>query len=179
MVQLIELFGDRNLVKILNFFLRNPTIQIYQKDLRKKTKLAKVTSIKWLKVLTKYELLNLKSFGAAKVYSLNRGNYIVKRIKVLDTILLLTELKDTSKKYNIEIYLYGSCARGEDAEESDVDLLIIGKIKREEIIKDIIKLSDKTKRKIKFQIFSSLQWSEMAKKDKAFYERVEKDKIGI
>lgn len=179
MVQLIELLGDKNLIKILSFFLRNPTIQIHQTELKKRVRLAKATLIKWLKILIKYEILKLKRFGVTNIYSLNRGDCVVKEIKLLDTLLSLREFKNISGKYNIKIYLYGSSARGEDAEESDVDLLMIGKIRREDIIEDINRLSDRIKRRIKFEIFSSLQWSEMAKKDKAFYERVEKDKIEI
>ena len=53
------------------------------------------------------------------------------------------------------------------------------KIKKEDIIADIGKASEKIKRQIKAEIFSYLEWSQVAKKDRAFYERVEKDKIDI
>ena len=53
MVQLIELLGNRNAVKILMFFLRKPTMQTYQQNIKKEVKLAKATLIKWLRYLEK------------------------------------------------------------------------------------------------------------------------------
>src|SRR3989344_5491615 len=89
------------------------------------------------------------------------------------------ELSQTKIKNKIKISLYGSCASGEDSKESDIDLLIIGNIKRHDIIDEINRLSKKLNKKITIQIFNELEWANMEKKDKAFYERVEKDKIGI
>ena len=83
------------------------------------------------------------------------------------------------KKYNIKVYLYGSASRGEDSKESDIDLLIIGDIKRQGIINNIDKLSKKFNKKITLQIFNELEWVNLEKKDKAFYERAEKDKIEL
>lgn len=79
----------------------------------------------------------------------------------------------------VEIYLYGSCARGEERKDSDIDLLFIGKIKREKIINTIEKFSEKIGKSINFRIFSQIEWSMLQKKDKPFFERVEKDKIQI
>ena len=179
MVQIIELLGNKNAVKLLAFFLRKPTLQIYQREIRNNVKLAKATLIKWLNVLVKQDILMFKEYGRAKVYSLKRENPIVKHLKILDNILLIYNLKDIAGKHNVRIYLYGSAARGEDVENSDIDILVIGKIKKEDIIADIGRISEKIKRQIKAEIFSYLEWSQVAKKDRAFYERVEKDKIDI
>jgi predicted nucleotidyltransferase len=83
------------------------------------------------------------------------------------------------KTKNIEIYLYGSCARGENIGDSDIDLLIIGKIKRKDIVDDIERFSKKLGKDINFKIFSDIEWAMMLKKDKAYYNRVEKDKIRL
>ena len=88
-------------------------------------------------------------------------------------------LSDIKKPENSEVYLYGSCARGDYSTDSDMDLLIIGKARRTEIIRDMESLERKMGRKISFNIFTDLEWSKMAKQDKAFYERVEKDKVRL
>lgn len=178
MVKLNELFGKKNFVKLLFFFLEHPTTEFVQKELRGKLKLTKTTLIKWLNLLEKKRLI-LKSQKFPKIYVLNKGKGIIKQLKSLNNILKLEQIKEISEKYNIKIYLYGSSARGEDVEDSDIDLLIIGKVKKEDIIQDINRFSEKIKRRIKVNIFSPLQWSATAEKDKAFYERVEKDKILI
>lgn len=179
MVRLIELFGKGNFIKILFFFLKHPTGEFTQTEIRARVKLAKATLIKWLKELEKKELIAVKKLGISKIYTLKRDEGIVKQLKILNNLLKLTKIKDISKKYNIQIYLYGSSARGEDVEESDVDLMIIGKVKKEDLIEDINKISEDIGRKITFKIFSPMQWSELSRKDRAFYERVEKDKILI
>lgn len=179
MVQIIELLGKKNVSKLLVFFLRHPTLQIHQHELKSRTKLAKVTLIKWLRFLIKQDILKFIKFGRTKVYSLNRENKIVKQLKMLDNILILSDIKNLTLKFNVKSYLYGSAARGEDVEDSDIDILIIGKIKKENIIRGIKKISGKIKRQIKIEVFSPLEWSQMAKKDPAFYERVEKDKIEL
>ncbi|MBW2981270.1 nucleotidyltransferase domain-containing protein [Candidatus Woesearchaeota archaeon] len=178
MTQLNELFGEKNFVRLFFFFLEHPTSEVSQKELKEKLKMAKNTLIKWLDMLEKKELI-VKKQKFPKKYILNRENSIIKHLKSLNNILKLEKIKELSKKRNIQIYLYGSSARGEDTEDSDIDLLVIGKTKKEDIIQDINLLSEKIKRRISISIFSPLQWSAMAEKDKAFYERVEKDKILI
>ena len=166
-------------MKILNFFLRHPTIRIYQYDLKKNVKLAKGTLLNNLEMLINLDLLNVENFGRAKVYSLNKSVTLVRYLKILQNIMELSDISKISQKYKVKIYAYGSAARGEDHEESDIDLLIIGQIKKEEIIRDVKKVEETIGRPITIQIFSPQEWSAMAKKDPAFYERIEKDKIEL
>jgi|SRR3989338_7257823 len=176
MVKLDELLGGENIIKILVFFLRKPSIKISQTDLRNKIQIAKATLIKWLNLLVKENLIQFEKIGVTKLYQLNKDNAINKQLKILDNIASLTPAAGISKKYGVKIYLYGSAARGEDTEESDIDLLIIGKIQKEQIIGEINKISENAGRDVKIQIFTPLDWSKMSRKDPSFYERVEKDK---
>ena len=82
-----------------------------------------------------------------------------------------------SKKHGFEAYLYGSAARGEEVEESDLDIIIIGKVKKEELLPEIQRQSALLKKEIRIRIFTPLEWAQLSDNDKAFYERVEKDKI--
>lgn len=178
MVQLIEL-GNRNLLELLRFFIRNPSNKISYTNLRKKTKIAKATLTKHLSFLLKEEIIKVERIGLNKIYQLNKENYTVKHLKILDNLLQLSDLIGLGKKYSIEIYLYGSASRGEDIEESDIDLMLIGKIKKEDILAEIKKISLKINREIKIVIFTQLEWSQISRKDAPFYERVEKDKIRL
>ncbi len=178
MVQLLEL-GNRTALKILSFFLRNPTKKVSYTNLRKTLKIAKASLTKHLKLLLKAEFIKVEIVGLNKIYELNRENVVVKQLKILDNLLILSDIKTLCDKHEIEIYLYGSTARGEDRESSDIDLLIIGKISKEQIFSDIVSISKKIEREIKFNILSPLEWSKMSRRDIAFYERVEKDKIRL
>jgi predicted nucleotidyltransferase len=173
LVQFNEIFGNKNVMKILLIFLDNPSLEINQSNIIKKVKIAKATAVKWLKILFEKAFLNVKSIGTTNIYTLNNDYYIVKQIKILYNLYLLD-----SFSVNAETYLYGSCARGENIADSDIDILIMNK-RREDIVEIIEKFSKKIKKNINYVVFSDLEWSKMEKNDKAFFERVEKDKIKI
>ena len=181
MVQLIELLAEKNLVRLLSFFLQNPTAEMSQVQIAKKLKLAKGTLIKWIKHLEKLDIISLKKVGATNLCSLRREKSIVKQLKVLYNLSLLASLKKILSRngIDIKIYLYGSAARGEDIESSDFDVMIIGRLQKEDIINEVNKLAEGINKDIGLEIFSDLEWSEMSRKDKAFYERVEKDKVEL
>jgi predicted nucleotidyltransferase len=175
MVQLNEIFGNRELALLLGFFAENPSAEFSQTETRKRTGLSKATMVKWMAELVRLNLLSLKRIGPTNLYKLNIDNSFVRQFKRMLTIAKLTLLQ----KPGAECYLYGSAARGEDKEGSDIDLIFIGRLKREDIAGEIGKLSEKIKKPINFKIFSNLEWSKVARKDKPFYERVEKDKVLI
>lgn len=177
MVQLDELIKNEEEIRIIEYFIDNPAKEITQQEIRQKLKLAKGTIIKWLDFLVKNEVVTFKSIGLNKIYSLKNSSIFVRQLKITSILLKLLDL--TKLNNDSEIYLYGSYARGEYSEDSDIDLLIIGKTTKNEIISLVDPLSKKLGKKISFQIFSSLEWSKMARKDPSFYERVEKDKIRL
>lgn len=178
MVKINELLGNKNLIKILDFLVENSE-EISQTKIRNKIKIAKATLIKWLNYLEKNNFVSIKIEGVSKLYKLNKENNILKQFKILNNIIKIQDLNLLIKKHNIKIYLYGSAARGEDSKESDIDLLIIGNVKRQDIINDIDKLGKKINKKITLDMFNDLEWANMERKDKAFYERIEKDKIEL
>ena len=179
MVQLIKLLGNKNIMKILEFFFKYPTTEFSQTQLLKKIKIAKATLIKWLKPLLNEKILLMKKIGATNLYKLNNDKAFVKNLKLSYTISDVGPILDLSEKYDVNTYLYGSSARGENVESSDIDLLVIGRPDKSKLTKELNDISTKIKRKIKPQIFSKQEWSLMARKDPAFYERVEKDKVEL
>jgi predicted nucleotidyltransferase len=72
------------------------------------------------------------------------------------------------------IILYGSCARGENGPESDVDLLVVGR--RAEKM-NLTRYESMLGRKINMIIFDLREWEEKADEDRAFYERILVDGI--
>jgi predicted nucleotidyltransferase len=175
-MDLITLVGNKQLIKITTYFLKNPTVKPTQKELIGTTNIAKATAIKHLSQLVKENILNCKKIGVTNIYSLNNERTIVKELKKLHTILQLNSLHSTEHE---EIYLYGSCARGEQTEQSDIDLLIITPEKQPKITTTIEKISRKLKKEINYRIFTPLEWAMTQKKDNAYYTRVEKDKIKL
>ena len=172
MVQLNELLGKRSLITLLELMAENSGTEFTFTELWKKTKLSKATLAKYLQFLTKNEFIEIKKAGSIKLYKYAKENIINKHFKILRSLFALQPLKQIAQKHNTDIYLYGSTARGENTEKSDIDLLVIG----EDITKEIKTALGK---EVKTTTYTPLEWSEMSKKDKPFYERVEKDKIKL
>jgi len=160
---------------ILDIFLNKPTTEHEQADIERQTGFSRTTIIKWLKYLLKEEFITSRTIGRSNLLRLNNEKTIVRLIKSLFIVSQLSNIwiKDT------EIYLFGSCAWGDYTDNSDIDLLILGKVKRSEIVNLMENRGKQIKRNIHFQIFTHQEWSMMRKKDQAFYKRVEKDKIRL
>ncbi len=176
MFQLNEIFGKRVPMKIFSFFSENPSLEFSETEVRKKLKLSRGSTNKWLNLLSKHKILSVQVKGRMNLYKLNIESPIVKQFRILLNISKIFPLLSEVK--NVQIYLYGSVARGEDLEDSDIDLLIIGK-KSEEILTAIRKIESSLGKRVKASFYSELEWSQIARKDPAFYERVEKDKIRL
>ena len=167
--------------KILCLFFTNPTKEFYEKEVSDIIKISVGAVNKYMKILTKIELLQQEKHGRMHFYTLNRENLLVKYLKVVFTLStpLIQEIKDI-KNGSIRIFLYGSYARGEDTEESDIDMLLISKKEdRNKVIGATSNLGRKYGKEIKISACSQEEWLAMREDDPAFYERVEKDKIEL
>jgi predicted nucleotidyltransferase len=171
MSQLFELFGKRVPTRLIEFFLENPTTEFYEKEIMNKTKLAKGSVNTWLNMLEKIGILTLNRKGLLKIYKLNSYNSMIKQLKILKNIDLLYPKAKTFK--NVQIFLYGSSASGENNEKSDIDVLVIGKDRS--IINEIKRINPK----ISVSFYTPIEWSKAARKDVAFFENVKKQNIRL
>jgi predicted nucleotidyltransferase len=78
-----------------------------------------------------------------------------------------------------KVYLYGSVALGEDDQASDVDILIVGRLEKEEILELVEKMREKLRKEVKLHVLTPLEYSLLARRDKPFYESIEDSKIRI
>jgi predicted nucleotidyltransferase len=178
MSYLFELFSKRAAMRLLEFFMGNPSQEFYRAELLKKVKVAKASATKWLGRLVADELLLKTVRGRTVLYKLNSDYLIVKELKKMKTISTILPEVGKLAGNGVEMFIYGSCARGEETEGSDVDLLVIGE-RTDELISAISALEKKIGRRANAGFYSRLEWSMVARKDPAFYERVEKDKIRL
>ena len=155
--------------------------EFFESEIKKATKISLGSANSHLKALAKRGFLIHRKAGRMNFYRLDTENVIVKQMKKAYILSLpfVEKVKEAGEKLGLETYLYGSCARGEYTEKSDVDVLIIGNISLAEIEKHFSHIRKLSKRDIKISLFTRLDWISMSKKDPAFFERVEKDKIRI
>ncbi len=164
---------------LISFFTTGK--EYYEKEIHEKTGISQGAVNKYLKLLACENYLLLTKHGKMNFYRLNRDNPVVKHLKISYSLSqpLRYHLQAIAKQLELKIYLYGSVARGEDDENSDWDILIIGDAKTNELEAKLYPLRKESKKEIKLTIFTKREWLNLYKKDPAFYERLEKDRIEL
>lgn len=181
MNEVVQMFGlmKKTPAAILRFFIENPSREFYLKEIQRGTKAAKAGLINWLNEFVKMGVLAKKRRGRLRIYSLKRDDPFVKHLRILISIDAFLPLAKELGKMGVEVYLYGSVARGEDVEGSDVDMLVLGKAEPPEVARRVQAFSRKVGKRVRPQFFSKFDWSRMVEKDPTFFKRVERDKVRL
>ncbi len=120
-------------MRVLEVFFREPTTIHFIKDISKKIGLAHTSVRNNIYDLAKRGLILKTKSKPFDGYVANRENDDFVWSKLSYNILSLKELCGNLAKelYPKTIVLFGSYSRGEDIESSDVDILIISKVRKE------------------------------------------------
>jgi predicted nucleotidyltransferase len=159
-----------NVQKILWFLIQHPGKEYLEKEIQKSTKISKAGVNFALKDLWKAKLAKKQKRGKVAFYTVNYTHPVIKQLKVLKNILEVDPILEKLKTNSEKIILYGSCGRGEDTEQSDLDLFIVTNSSEEEILNMINKW--RLKRKFQIVIRSPLKYVEMESNEPTFYREV-------
>src|SRR3989339_59511 len=162
--------------ELLGFYFTNADKGFYLRELEKKLGHS-VGNIR--RQLIKFEKTGL-------FYSTRRGNLVFYHLN--KTFPLYNELKSIVTKTvgisgvfkkalsginGIEVaFIYGSFAKGDEDEKSDIDLCLVGKPDNNELIKAVNFLEDKLQREINYTLFSSREFKDKKKEKGGFVELV-------
>lgn len=168
--------------QLLRVLLYKPGVKMYQKEIIDQSALSPNTAVPLLDRLTNYGIITENTIAGTRFYSINEENSVIKQLKILANVSDIYELaRDMSG--DIEIYLFGSAARGEDTADSDIDLLVIANVnagERSKLKEQIIeRFTGALKREVNPVIFTPIEYSNLYNKEKTFYESIEKDKIRV
>ncbi|MDD9953962.1 MAG: nucleotidyltransferase domain-containing protein [Candidatus Woesearchaeota archaeon] len=138
-------------LRILDLYRKNYLARFHIREMALYMKKSHVTLLPHLDALEKDNILTVKISGKNKEYTLNFDNILTKHTVLLTEIAaaiqyvervflikkLLTELFELNLKGTV--VLFGSYSKGTFTDESDIDLLYIGKLtkKQEAAIKNI------------------------------------------
>jgi len=175
MVDIFELMGSKSTSRMLAYFLEAPKGRFYLAQLVKKTGLSKNSAIKALKELEKTGILSREELGKTVLYGLVRDDPVVKELKKLLVISVASKAMKAFAVAGCEAYLYGSAARGENDEKSDIDVLLLCDRKE----KAVSRLNSIKDERIKPLIMTQMDYAALLRKDKPLYERIEKDKVRL
>ncbi len=197
-MQLFELIGNRQLLKILQLFLDHPLHQFAVQEVIKQTKVTKGTAIKWTRFLEKRGLLEVERIGVTKLLSLREVHPLVPQLMKINASAKLAELRSYK---DVELYLIGpylTGLAGDDKEEDKgeskgsrtkthgssiavqkLQLLILGKSDDPALREMLAHIEKKHAIEIEPFFFSYQEWKELAQAQHQFYMQAEKEKIRL
>lgn len=154
-------------MEVLRIFFLEPTTIHFIREISKKIKLAPTSVKNYLDAFEKEGLILKKESKPFNGYTANRENDNFLFYKKLYNLYSLNELKEfLSKKHSPNlVVVFGSYSLGEDIEDSDIDLLIISKEKKEINLKNFQK---KLNREINLMQLSNLNKLEKPILDKVY-----------
>lgn len=176
---LIDIIASNGCVQLLQPFLYKPGLEMYQSEVIKVTSIPKTRAIRLLNLLSRYGLLNEKVKAGSKFYTAAGENPVLKQLKILIVLSKLYELTRDFYGKNIEVSLFGSAARGEDTENSDIDLLIIADGGKKILSELIDRLKNNMEREVNPVVYTPIGYANLYNTEKAFYESIERYKIKV
>ncbi|MFA5108239.1 MAG: nucleotidyltransferase domain-containing protein [Candidatus Micrarchaeia archaeon] len=163
-------------VKVLSVILFQDGLHL--REIARQANISPFEARREILILQKAGLLNLTKRGNQTLATINKNCPYLSEIKSLylktDGIFAMLKnnlIKILQIRYAI---IYGSMARGEENEKSDLDLLIIGTPDEKELAKSISKLQWKTTREINYNLWSEDELAE--KVGSSFLSQIVKEK---
>ena len=143
---------NTSIERVVEVFMKKPTKGLQIREVIRETKLGNPTVMRVLDKLTKKNMIKKIPGRIYPYYEGNMENFAFKKLKIMNITIalepLITEINEILHPNCI--VLFGSAAKGEDTEQSDVDLFV--QAKRKDV--DTIKIEKHLERKISL-IFES------------------------
>jgi predicted nucleotidyltransferase len=155
---------------------------MYQSEIVKKSGLSPNTAIPLLRELTGRGVLHEEVVAGAIFYYVEEDNPIVRHLKMLINV---TNVYQQSKELvgNAELYIFGAAARGEDTDDSRIDLLVLANGNSDELdeLKNKLKyrLSREIGREINPVVYTPAHYSALYYDKKLLFESIDNDKIKV
>jgi len=162
---------ETNSQKVFDFLAQSPGNEFIEKEIQKSTGVSKPGVNLVLKELTNKRFVKRNKKGRMYFYKVE-STPLVKQWKILKNISLLLPLVNKLKEDVKKIILFGSWGRGDNDQESDIDIFVLTNVSKEEI-ENVIK-KDKLVKKIQLIIRTPVTFSKMEEKDPIFFNEINK-----
>ena len=111
--------------KALDFLAANTDGQFTEKEISEATGVKKSAVNLALRDLVNEKLILKKKIGRTSLYNADKDDLLIKEIKILQNILILSPLIEALRSESQKIILFGSSAKGENTSESDIDIFVL------------------------------------------------------
>ncbi len=161
-----RLFTSKSRVKLLELLLLNPTEEFHLREISRRTHVSASYVKREMTNLMNLGLVLKRSQGNLTLFKFNKDSPIAEELK---RIFLKTEsfgqfIQDSLKEIgNIKFALiYGSFAKGEEAETSDIDLLIIGDVNERRMLGIMEKIEERVGREVNYIAWTEYEFEKKA-----------------
>ncbi|MEM5815733.1 MAG: nucleotidyltransferase domain-containing protein [Candidatus Aenigmatarchaeota archaeon] len=162
-----RLVTSRTRVKLLKLFFLNREREFYLREIAKLTGDNLNSVRRELNNLVKIKIIEERKRGNQKLYKVNKNSPVHEELRklILKTVGIGDTLRENLLKLNNVVYalIYGSFATGEEVEESDIDLLIVGDLDEEKVIEVIRRLEYELTREIHYILWSTKEFEKRVK----------------
>jgi len=176
-----SLIASKTRQTLLKAFFEAPEIEHYTRQLASKYHMSVGTLHRELQKLSDSGILKSRRIGNIKLFSLNKQNPIYEEIKniISKTGGVVKFIKDAiSGITGIKVaFVYGSFAKGDERQDSDVDIFLIGdNIDEDELVIKISSLEKKLFKEVNYTRYTENEYKKEKKKKNSFILEVIKGK---
>ena len=167
---MIQTYQKITQLKVLTLFLENPYTGYYLRESARILDMDPMTVKRSLEILVKDEFLINYEEKNRILYQANLESPALRHFKISYNLSWLQEKNlvefITNKMKSVtSIMLFGSFSKGENDENSDIDIVIISQSKD----KPIAELTNLLNKDVNLLNFTPAQWANQSKKNRAFY----------
>lgn len=170
-----SLFKSKTRQNILKLFFANEEKSFYLSEIAKIIKVSVGTCQRELNRLILSDILKTEKRANLNFYFLNKQNPLLKEIRNIfaKTLGIEMELKKIigSVKGVKYALIFGSYVKGNFRADSDIDLLIIGQVDENDLIKKLKPLEKSIQREINYHIYSEDDFKQKLKQ-KSFLQNI-------
>lgn len=175
-----RLFSSKIRIKLLVLFITHPKDEFYIRQIQRLTGENFNNIRRELINLTEVGILKSIPRGNLKYFLINQSHPLYNDLK---NIIYKTEgmgnvMRETLKpiKGIKSAFIYGSISKDKERRSSDVDLMIIGDVRVDEVYSRISEAEDKLKREINVDVVSPDEWKRRKQKKDSYVLDILKNK---
>jgi predicted nucleotidyltransferase len=167
-----EFMYNKNPMLILSYLTKSKNNKnVYGSQIANELEISQSGTSRILKYFGEIGIVYSESVGKTLIYKTNFENPVVKSFRRLDNLLELNGLINLLKNYTRKVILFGSCSKGEDSHESDIDLFVIADEDNKDYVRQQIS-EYKIDRTINPIIVDTIELMELEENDKVFYREI-------
>lgn len=177
-----KIFKSKTRKALLRLYFSNPDNEYYLRELERLLDIPVSMIRKELLHLESAEMFSSRKRGNLTFYFLNKFYPLYDEMKsiVFKTIGVNGILKQALEKIDgvEKAFIFGSFAKGNEGKASDIDLLVVGSIDEDKLVREIRTVEQLVKREINYTLYSKREFEERnLKKDSFIMDIMKNPKI--